>query len=54
MSISYLRKKILFIHATCIFFSSNRAAETAKLAALQAEQKRLDAAIAACRASYPE
>ena len=32
----------------------NRAAETAKLAALQAEQKRLDAAIAACRAHYPE
>ncbi len=32
----------------------NRAAETAKLAALQAEQKRLDAAIAACRTRYPE
>ncbi len=32
----------------------SRAAETAKLAALQAEQKRLEAAIAACRAQYPE
>ena len=32
----------------------SRAAETAKLAALQAEQKRFEAAIAACRAQYPE
>jgi len=32
----------------------SRAAETAKLAALQAEQKRLEAAISACRAKYPE
>ena len=32
----------------------SRAAETAKLAALQAEQKRLEAAIAACAAKYPE
>lgn len=32
----------------------NRAGETAKLAALQAEQKRLAAALAACRAQFPE
>ncbi len=31
----------------------NRAAETAKLAALQAEQKRLEAGLAACAAKYP-
>jgi len=32
----------------------NRPAETAKLAALQAEQKRLEAEIISCRAAYPE
>lgn len=32
----------------------SRSAETAKLAALQAEQKRLEAAIAACAVKFPE
>lgn len=32
----------------------SRAAETAKLAALQAEQKRLEAAIAVCQAKFPQ